>query len=104
MQTTLGVVPVGDRILVLRDKPVAVTEGGVILADAAQDQPVEGVVLELGTDPGEKCPVKVGDRVIFSPYTGERIKVGSKDDTYLIMRADELLCVRRVLGAPEPAG
>lgn len=93
MQTSINFVPIGDRILVLRDRPVQKLESGVIIPEAAQDLPVEGSVIALGTahEDGLACPVKIGDRVTFTEYTGQVVKTGEKADTYLVMRPDELL-------------
>lgn len=104
MQTAIDVVPVGDRILVLRDRAQTITAGGIELPPDAQELPVEGTVIALGTlylENAAGCPVHVGDRVLFTAYTGLRLDVGDKKDEYLVMRPDELLAVRRVQGAPQ---
>lgn len=97
---TIDILPIGERILVLRDKAKTKTEGGIELSKGAQDLPVEGTVIALGSsfqdDNAKGCPVKIGDRVIFTEYTGQKIdKVGNESDDYLVMRPDELLAVRR---------
>ena len=96
MQTQIDIVPIGERIIVLRDKAVTKTEGGIELPKEAQDLPVEGTVIVLGTGyDSAPCVVKQGDRVLFTPYTGQRLDAGRKEDEYLVMRPDELLGVRR---------
>ena len=99
METAVDILPIGDRILVLRDRAIAKTEGGIVLPTVAQELPVEGTVVALGTQFSGNlaltCPVKIGDRVLFTAYTGQQIDVGSKEDQYLVMRPDELLAVRR---------
>lgn len=93
--------PVGDRILVLRDKQVEVTPGGVILAAEAQEAPVEGVVLAVG--PGRRladgtliqCSLPVGARVLFTAYAGTKLPGQEVDGQELLaMTEGDVLCVR----------
>ena len=71
------------------------TAGGILLPDAAQNKPQRGEVVSVGdghvNDKGERIPlsVKEGDRVVFSSYAGDEIKVG--DQTYLLLRESDIL-------------
>lgn len=66
------IVPLGNRILIKRDKPAAKTAGGVDIPDSVQNPDNEGVVLAVG--PGLMlqdgriipCTAKVGDRVLLA--------------------------------------
>jgi chaperonin GroES len=49
----------------------------------------DGKLLDDGTR--SQLQVKVGNRVIFSSYSGETFKVG--EDELLLMREDEILAV-----------
>lgn len=95
--------PLGNRILIQRSKPQA-TKGGILLPDTAQEKPKEGVVIAVGPgktdDNGKKeaLNVKVGDRVLFSSYSGTEVKnIPLKNNTkdeeseYLIMSEDDIL-------------
>lgn len=88
-----GLQAIGDRIIVLQDKaPDQV--GSIILAEVAKERPLEGTVVGLGTN--ESFYVKIGDRVLFTAYNGTELKAGQADDEkLLVMREQELLCVRR---------
>lgn len=91
--------PLGDRVVV---KPLTVeekTKGGIVLPDTAKDKPQEGEVMAVGTgrilDNGTRVEmeVKVGDRVIFSKYSGTEVKIEGEE--YLIMRESDILAVKQ---------
>ena len=89
--------PLQDRILVKRVEAEEKTAGGIIIPDNAKEKPVEGEVLAIGNgrllDNGEryKPDVKVGDRVLFSKYSGSEVKVHGAE--HLILREDDILGV-----------
>lgn len=88
--------PLGNRVLIQRSK-AQTSKGGILLPDSAQEKPKEGVVVAAG--PGkadengkvEPLNVKVGDRVLFSSYSGTEVKHLSGDDEFLIMSEDDIL-------------
>lgn len=96
-KSKLKLQPLGDRVVIEREDAETTTAGGIVLPDSAQDKPARGVVVSIGDgkllDDGtrSKLQVKKGDRVIFSSYSGEAIKVG--DDELVLMREDEILAV-----------
>jgi chaperonin GroES len=82
--------PLGDQIVLEPVEPAQVTSGGVILPDTAKEKGQEGLVIAIGpgrkTDKGELIKIdqlKVGDRVIYSKYSGTEIKIEGKD--YIIL-------------------
>jgi chaperonin GroES len=89
--------PLQDRILVKRLEQEEKTKGGIIIPDTAKEKPAEGQVVAVGTgkvkDDGTVLPLelKVGDRVLFSKYGGNEIKVDGED--FLIMLQDDVLGV-----------
>lgn len=89
--------PLGDRVVVEREEAEAVTAGGIVLPDSAKDRPTRGVVVSVGEgrllENGERgsMQVKVGDRVLFSSYSGQEFKHG--DEEYILMSQDEILAV-----------
>lgn len=93
----IGIQPLGDRIVVERDSSESTTTGGIVLPDSAKDKPARGVVLSVGDGrllkdgTRAQMQVKVGDRVLFSSYAPEEMKVG--DAEYLLMREDDVLAV-----------
>ncbi len=73
------------------------TKGGLVLPDTVKEKPVEGEVVAVGTgrvlDNGSRQPmeVKVGDRVIYSKYSGTEVKV--EEETYLVIGERDVLAV-----------
>jgi len=88
--------PLGNRVLIQRSK-APTTKGGILLPDSAQEKPKEGVVTAVGPgkvdDKGNKEPMnlKVGDRVLFSSYSGTEVKFD--DEEMLILSEDDVLGV-----------
>lgn len=91
----MKIVPLGDRVVLKRADAEETTAGGIVLPDAARDKPQRGEVVAIGdghvSDSGERVAltVKEGDRVIFSSYAGEEIRVGDTD--YLLLRESDIL-------------
>jgi len=90
--------PLADRVVL---KPVTAeekTKGGIVLPDTAKDKPQEGEVVAVGPgrilDNGTKLApeVKVGDRVIYSKYSGTEVKVDGEE--YLVVRESDILAVK----------
>lgn len=88
--------PLGNRVLVQRSK-AQTTKGGILLPDSAQEKPKEGVVIAVGPgkidDQGRQEPMqlKVGDRVLFSSYSGTEVK--DDNEEMLILSEDDVLGV-----------
>jgi len=91
----MKIVPLGDRVVLRRASAESTTSGGIVLPDSAQDKPQRGEVVAIGDghvkSDGSKIPlaVKEGDRVIFSSYAGDEIKVGDND--FLLLRESDIL-------------
>jgi chaperonin GroES len=89
--------PLGDRAVVEHVEQADKTAGGVFLPDTAKEKPQEGKVLAVGTgrtlENGTKIPmeVKVGDRILYSRYSGSEIKLEGTD--YLIISEKDILAI-----------
>ena len=88
--------PLQDRILVQRLEAEEKTASGIIIPDNAKEKPMEGKVIAVGNGKlvdGKltKPDVKVGDKVLFSKYSGSEVKLDGTE--HLIMREDDLLGV-----------
>ncbi len=87
--------PLQDRVLVKRVEEEEKTKGGIIIPDTAKEKPVEGLVVAVGKgkvlENGTKVDmsVKVGDRILFSKYAGNEVKIDGVE--HLIMREDDIL-------------
>ncbi len=89
--------PLNDRILVARVEEEQKSAGGIIIPDTAKEKSQEGKVVEAGPgkvdDSGKRIPIQVkkGDRILFSKYAGNDVKIDGKE--YIFMREDDILCV-----------
>ncbi|MCA9080103.1 MAG: co-chaperone GroES [Planctomycetaceae bacterium] len=89
------IVPLGDKVVIKRQDAESTTAGGIVLPDSAKDKPQKGEVVAVGDGHVKKdgsrvaLTVKEGDRVIFSSYAGDEIKVG--DQEYLLLREGDIL-------------
>lgn len=87
--------PLGDRILVKRIAEETKTAGGILIPDNAKEKPMEAAVIAVGSgkvlnDGKTKAlEVKVGDKVLFSKYSGTEIKVDGEE--HLILREEDVL-------------
>ena len=89
--------PLGDRVIVKPKAPEEKTKGGIILPDTAQEKPMEGEIIAVGTgriaDDGKKInmELKVGDKILYGKYSGTEVKIN--DDEYLIMRESDVYAI-----------
>lgn len=89
--------PLGDRIIIELVEVEEITASGLVLPDSAKEKPQEGNVVAVGTgrvlDNGTRVEldVKMGDRIIFSKYSGTEVKYEGKE--YLILRENDVLAI-----------
>lgn len=102
MTESCPIKPLGDRVIV---RPLTEAESGtlspsgIIIPDTAKkEKPEQGVVLAVGPGKwdgeGEKrlpLDVKAGDRVVFSKYGYDEIKIDNKE--YFIVGESSILGV-----------
>ena len=90
--------PLHDRVVIRRSEEEKKTAGGIVLPGSAAEKPNQGEVLAVG--PGKALEngevralsVKVGDKVVFGPYSGSNtVKVDGED--LLVMSENEILAV-----------
>ncbi len=72
------------------------TKSGIILAGSAQEKPQEAEVVAVG--PGGMVDgkevtmqVKEGDKVIYSKYAGNEVKVDGEE--YIIVKQNDILAI-----------
>ena len=90
--------PLHDRVVIRRSEEEKKTAGGIVLPGSAAEKANSGEVIAVGTgrvlDNGEvrALAVKVGDKVVFDPYSGSNtVKVDGED--LLVMAENEILAV-----------
>jgi len=87
--------PLDDRVVVEPVEAEAMTAGGIVLPDSAQEKPQRGKVLAVGEgrllDSGQRgeLSVSVGDEVIYGKYGGSDIEVNGED--VKILRESDIL-------------
>ena len=92
----MKLVPLGDRVVLKQYEAEEKTKSGIILASKTQEKPQEAEVIAVGpggvVDGKEvTMQVKVGDKVIYSKYSGNEVKLG--DEEYIIVRQNDILAV-----------
>ena len=99
-KSSLGIRPLADRVLVepLNCDDETLTKSGIIIPDTVdKEKPHQGKVLAVGSgkynEDGDLIPmtVKVGDKVVFSKYSPDEIKL--KDKEYYIISESNILAV-----------
>ena len=86
--------PLGDRIVIKRLEAEETTKSGIVLPGSAKEKPQMAEVIAVGpggyVDGKEiKMELKVGDKVFFSKYSGNEVKLDGTE--YLILKQDDVL-------------
>mgnify|MGYP001055802144 FL=1 len=88
--------PLGDRVVIKKLEAEEKTKSGIVLPGTAKEQPQMAEVLAVG--PGGmvegkevKMELKVGDKVIFSKYSGTEVKLDGEEVT--ILRQSDVLAI-----------
>lgn len=90
--------PLGDYILIEPISKEEKTKEGIFLPETTEkDRPEQGRVVAVGPgrrlSSGKRLPIeiKVGDRILFTKYAPNEIKVDDKE--YLIAREEDILAI-----------
>ena len=88
--------PLGDRVVLKFTQAEETSQGGIILAAAAQEKLQVAEVISVG--PGGiidgkevKMEVKKGDKVILSKYSGTEVKLGT--DEFVVVKQGDILAI-----------
>ena len=86
--------PLADRVVIKNLESEETTKSGIVLTGSDKEKPQTAEVVAVGpgglVDGKEvKMTVKVGDKVIFSKYSGTEVKVDGVE--YIIVRQNDLL-------------
>lgn len=94
----MNIQPLSDHVLIEAAAQEEKTKSGIYLPESAdKERPEQGKILAVG--PGKKLTsgkvvpmsVKVGDKVLFTKYGPNEIKVDNKE--YLIAREEDVLAI-----------
>lgn len=89
---SIGIKPLGARVVIKRIEAEEKTASGILLAGTAKEKPQIAEVLAVG--PGteeEKMELKAGDKVIFSQYAGTDVKYEGQEVS--IMNQRDILAI-----------
>ncbi|NQV12205.1 co-chaperone GroES [Candidatus Uhrbacteria bacterium] len=93
----MNIRPLGQNVVISLVEDSGTTASGIIVPDAAKDQPERGTVLAVG--PGavlengqrQEMEVKVGDTVIFKKYAPDEFKIDGEKMS--VINASEIIAV-----------
>ena len=92
----MTLVPLGDRVVLKQVEAEETTKSGSVLPGQAQEKPQQAEVVAVG--PGGvvegkevKMEVAVGDKVIYSKYSGTEVKMDGTE--YIIVRQNDILAI-----------
>ncbi len=89
--------PLHDRVLVRRLDSEEKTAGGIIIPDTAQEKPMEGEIVAVGSgarsEDGKVTPLDVvaGDRVLFGKWSGTEVSIDGEE--LVIMKESDIMGV-----------
>ena len=87
--------PLHDRVLIKVLDSDEKTAGGIIIPDTAKEKPSEGEIMAVGPGSlntnGKRNPidVKVGDKVLFSKYSGDEVKIDGQE--LIIIKEEDVI-------------
>lgn len=96
----MNIQPLGDRVVIKPLEAEEKTKGGIVLPDTAKEKPQEGKVVAVGKgrllDNGTLLPleVKVGDRVLYSKYSGTEVTTKEGEELLIIKEEDILAIIK----------
>ena len=92
----MKLVPLGDRVVIKQLVAEETTKSGIVIPGQNKEKPQQAEVIAVG--PGGmvegkeiKMEVKVGDKVIYSKYSGTEVKLD--DEEVIIVRQSDILAI-----------
>jgi chaperonin GroES len=92
----MNIRPLGDRVVIKKLEAEETTKSGIVLPGSAKEKPQMAEVVFVG--PGGfvegkevKMEVKIGDKVLFSKYSGNEVKFDNQE--YTILKQDDILAI-----------
>lgn len=92
----MKLVPLLDRVVLKQLEAQETTKSGIVLPDTAKEKPQQAEVIAVGpggiVDGKEvQMQVKVGDKVIYSKYSGTDVKLG--DEEFIIVKQNDIVAI-----------
>jgi chaperonin GroES len=92
----MKLVPLGDRVVIKQLVAEETTKSGIVIPGQNKEKPQQAEVIAVG--PGGmvegkevKMEVKVGDKVIYSKYSGTEVKID--DEEVIIVKQSDILAI-----------
>ena len=92
----MKLIPLGDKVVLKQLKAEETTKSGIVLPGQAQEKPQQAEVVAVG--PGGMVDgkevamqVKVGDKVIYSKYSGTEVKLGNEE--FVVVRQNDIVAI-----------
>ncbi|MEY8352462.1 co-chaperone GroES [Lachnospiraceae bacterium 54-53] len=94
----MKLVPLFDKVVLKPLVAEETTKSGIVLPGQAKEKPQQAEVIAVGpgglVDGKEvTMQVKVGDKVIFSKYSGTEVETGEDDEKLVIVKQNDILAV-----------
>lgn len=94
----MKLVPLFDKVVLKPLVAEETTKSGIVLPGQAKEKPQQAEVIAVGpgglVDGKEvTMQVKVGDKVIFSKYSGTEVETGEDDEKFVIVKQSDILAV-----------
>ena len=97
--SSIPLLPINGRVIVLPEEKQKVTASGLYLADSSSssDKPQVGTIVKVAkdktNDKGEKVPVQVeeGMKIMFKKYAGDEIEFDGVK--YIMMDEDAIMAI-----------
>ena len=84
--------PLNDRVVLKQLVAEETTKSGIVIPGQNKEKPQQAEVVAVGPGTEEiKMQVKVGDKVIYSKYSGNEVKLD--DEEFIICKQDDILAV-----------
>jgi chaperonin GroES len=95
-ESSMKLVPLFDRVVLKQLVAEETTKSGIVLPGQAKEKPQQAEVIAVGpggvVDGKEiTMQVKVGDKVIFSKYSGTDVEV--EDEKFVVVKQNDILAV-----------
>lgn len=85
----INIKPIGERLVIKPTVSETKTESGIYLPDSAKEKQNFGEIVAIGKLEDEE--LKIGQRVLYSKYTGTEIEL--ENENYIILESKDILAI-----------
>ena len=87
-----GIKPLGSKVVIKEMMAEEKTSSGIVLVASAQEKPQMAEVLAVGPGTDDvKMELKVGDKVIYSKYSGTDVKLDEEE--LIVVKQSDILAI-----------